>query len=137
MFGQEDNTVADTNKPVDSQTPLTNQQTTVNSASLAHPTNSTTVNDSVEEVTSTQDLLEIKEKALKELKPLVQHLDLSPEDKFKTTMMMIQASDNPSLLKSAYTVAQTLTDNEMRAQALLDIVNEINYFTHVNINKNN
>jgi hypothetical protein len=44
-------------------------------------------------------------------------------------MMMIQASDNQDLIKEAYSAAQAITDEKTRAQALLDIVNEINYFT--------
>jgi hypothetical protein len=44
-------------------------------------------------------------------------------------MMMIQAADDESLVKSAYEAAQKITDEKVRAQALLDIVNEINYFT--------
>jgi hypothetical protein len=75
------------------------------------------------------DLLNIKTSALKELSPLVGHLDQSPEEKFRTTMMMIQASDDQSLIKEAYSAAQAITDEKVRAQALLDIVNEINYFT--------
>ena len=44
-------------------------------------------------------------------------------------MMMIQASDNQSLLNEAYTSAQAIKDDKAKAQALLDIVKEINYFT--------
>lgn len=75
------------------------------------------------------DLMDIKQKALTELSPLVSQLDQTPEEKFKTTMMMIQASDNQSLIAEAYDAAQSITDEKVKAQALLDIVNEINYFT--------
>ena len=75
------------------------------------------------------DLLDIKQKALQELSPLVDQLEQSPEEKFKTTMMMIQASDDQALLPAAYDAAQAITDEKARAQALLDVVNEINYFT--------
>jgi hypothetical protein len=75
------------------------------------------------------DLLNIKQEALKQLSPLVGHLDQSPEEKFRTTMMMIQASDDQNLVKAAYEAAQAITDEKARAQALLDIINEINYFT--------
>lgn len=74
-------------------------------------------------------LVDIKLQALGQLAPLVNHLDQSPEEKFRTTMMLIQASDNQSLVKDAYAAAQTIPDEKARAQALLDIVNEINYFT--------
>ena len=78
---------------------------------------------------STDDLLQIKQDALQQLSPLVGHLEQSPEEKFRTTMMMIQASDDHSLLQAAYEAAKQITDEKARAQALLDVVNEINYFT--------
>jgi hypothetical protein len=78
------------------------------------------------------DLLSIKQDALKQLSPLVSHLDQTPEEKFRTTMMMIQAADDQGLIKDAYEAAQNITDEKARAQALLDIVNEINYFTQHN-----
>jgi hypothetical protein len=77
----------------------------------------------------TDDLLSIKQQALQSLTPLIDKLDQTPEEKFKTTMMLIQASDNSSLIKDAYKAASAITDEKTRAQALLDIVNEINYFT--------
>jgi hypothetical protein len=75
------------------------------------------------------DLLGIKQSALTLLTPLVGHLEQTPEEKFRTTMMMIQAADNKALIKDAYEAAQAITDEKTKAQALLDIVNEINYFT--------
>jgi hypothetical protein len=74
-------------------------------------------------------LVSIKEQALNNLAPLINHLDQTPEEKFKTTMMLIQASDNSDLVKEAYQAAQQIQDEKARAQALLDVVNEINYFT--------
>jgi hypothetical protein len=78
------------------------------------------------------DLLSIKQDALQQLSPLVGQLDQSPEEKFKTTMMMIQASDDQKLVKDAYEAAKQIPDEKARAQALLDVVNEINYFTQHN-----
>jgi hypothetical protein len=75
------------------------------------------------------DLLTLKQQALQQLTPLMEHLEQSPEEKFRTTMMMIQASDNQALIKNAYEAALAITDEKARAQALLDVVNEINYFT--------
>jgi hypothetical protein len=76
-----------------------------------------------------EDLMSIKQEALQQLSPLVDHLDQTPEEKFHTTMMMIQAADNQSLIQSAFEAAKQITDDKVRAQALLDIINEINYFT--------
>jgi hypothetical protein len=80
------------------------------------------------------DLIKIKQQALTSLAPLVDHLDQTPEEKFKTTMMLIQASDNPDLVPEAYDAANKISDEKARAQALLDVVNEINYFTQHSLN---
>lgn len=80
---------------------------------------------------TTEHLAGLKQEALDHLSPLVQHLDQSPEEKFQTTMMMIQASDNHHLLSDALAAAKQIADDKVRAQALLDIINEINYFTQL------
>ncbi len=86
---------------------------------------------------STDELLEIKQEVLQQLSPLVSQLEQSPEEKFRTTMMMIQAVDNHTLIRTAYDLAQQIPDEKARAQALLDIVNEINYFTQQSQNHHN
>lgn len=78
---------------------------------------------------SEDEMMRMKQKALQSLAPLVDHLDQTPEEKFKTTMMLLQASDNPELVKDAFDAANLIQDEKVRAQALLDVVNEINYFT--------
>ncbi len=75
------------------------------------------------------DLITIKQGALQDLSPLLGHLDQSPEEKFRTTMMLIQATDDHTKLQEAYDTAKQIADEKARAQALLDVVNEINYFT--------
>ncbi len=79
--------------------------------------------------TGNDDLLTIKQQALQQLTPLVSHLDQTPKEEFRTTMMMIQATDNQDLVKKAFEAAQKIEDDKERAQAFLDIINEINYFT--------
>jgi hypothetical protein len=78
---------------------------------------------------SDNDLIDLKQEALTKLSPLVGHLDQSPDEKFRTLMMMIQASDDQNMVREAYETALKIDDEKERAQALLDIVNEINYFT--------
>jgi hypothetical protein len=78
---------------------------------------------------SKDDLSTIKIQALDELYPLIDKLDLTPDERFRTLMMMIQASDNQELVKAAFEAAHNISDEKTKAQALLDIVNEINYFT--------
>lgn len=81
------------------------------------------------EPVASDELLGLKQEALQQLSPLVGHLDQTPEERFRTTMMMIQATDDSTKIKDAYDAAKQITDDKARAQALLDIVNEINYFT--------
>lgn len=104
-------------------------------ASLSSDTNSDN-NDStsvsVSDGNDISDLAKIKRQALEQLSPLVHKLDQAPEEKFKTLMMMVQASDNQDLLNDAYEVAQKITNEKAKAGALLNIVNEINYFTQNN-----
>ena len=76
-----------------------------------------------------EELITIKQEALQSLKPLVGHLDQNAEERFRTVMMMIQASDDQALIPEAYEAAKAIEDDKVRAQALLDVVNEINYFT--------
>ncbi len=75
------------------------------------------------------DLLQIKQQALKSLTPLVDRLDQTAEEKFKTLMMLIQASDNVELVQAAFEAAGKIGDEKARAKALLDVINEINYFS--------
>lgn len=77
----------------------------------------------------TDKLHAMKQQAMEHLDPLVEHLDQSPEETFKTTMMMIQANDNHLLLEKALEAAKQISDDKERAQAMLDIINEINYFS--------
>lgn len=79
---------------------------------------------------SDSELDGIKNKALKEITPLLDKLDLPPLEKFKTIMMTIQAGDNKELIPSAYQAAEKIESESEKAQALLDVINEINYFSN-------
>jgi len=75
------------------------------------------------------DLDEIKSKALKDITPLLDKLNLPPLEKFKTVMMTIQAGDSKELIPTAYEIAGKIDNESEKAQALLDVINEINYFS--------
>src|SRR5665213_49637 len=77
---------------------------------------------------ATKELIEVRDKALDDLIPIIDKLDLPPEEKFRTIMMMIQSSDNQALVKAAYIADHYIEDEAVRAQSLLDIINEVNYF---------
>lgn len=79
---------------------------------------------------SSSDLESIKKTALNELRPLIDHVDLPAEEKFDTYIMLIRSTDDTSLIAPAHAVAQSITDEKRRAEALLDIVKEIDFLTH-------
>lgn len=81
-----------------------------------------------EVATSNEDLARMKQDALQHLQPLVDTLQQSPEEEFRTIMMMIQATDDKTMLKKALDAAKKIPDDKVRAQAMLDVINEINYF---------
>lgn len=109
-----------------SSSPSSDQSSTEADSTTQSPAPDTTTTPSDNK---NSDLIQIKTEALQQLSPLVNHLDQTPEEKFKTTMMMIQASDDQSLIKPAFEAAKQIKDDKVRAQAFLDIINEINYFT--------
>lgn len=79
--------------------------------------------------TPSDDLEKIKSSALDELRPLVGKLSLSNEEKFDTLLLIIRSTDDQSLLQEAYDAAKGITDESKRAQALLDIIKEVDYFS--------
>lgn len=71
----------------------------------------------------------LKKTALEELRPLVGKLNLPPEDKFDTLLLIIRSTDDQSLLEPAHEAAKSIQDEDKRAQALLDVIKEIDYFS--------
>jgi hypothetical protein len=78
----------------------------------------------------TSDLEEIKKDALSELRPLIDKLDVSPEEKFDTLLLIIRSTDDQSLLAATHEAAKAIPDDSRRAQALLDIIKEIDFFSN-------
>jgi hypothetical protein len=72
----------------------------------------------------------IKKDALTELRPLVDKLNLSPEDKFDTLLLIIRSTDDRTLVPQAHEAAKAIEDDTRRAEALLDVIKEIDYFSH-------
>ena len=66
----------------------------------------------------------VKEVPKEEAKPATE--EPKPEKKI---LKRIKATDNQELLQKAYEQAQKIDDEKVRAQALLDVINEINYFS--------
>jgi len=75
------------------------------------------------------NLDDIKKTALGELRPLIDKVELPAEEKFDTYLMLIRSTDDSSLIAPAHAVAQGITDEKRRAEALLDIIKEIDYLS--------
>ena len=72
----------------------------------------------------------IKQTALNELRPLVDKLDVSPEEKFDTYLLLLRSTYDKTLIAPAHDAAVAIVDEARRAQALLDIIKEIDYFSN-------
>lgn len=75
------------------------------------------------------DLAAIKKDALLELRPLMDKVNLPAEEKFDTYLMLIRSTDDASLIGPAHDVAAQISDEKRRAEALLDIIKEIDYLS--------
>ena len=69
----------------------------------------------------------IKQAALGELRPLVDKLNLEPAEKFDTYLLLIRSTDDKTLIAPAHEAAKVIPDETKRAQALLDIIKEIDF----------
>ena len=81
------------------------------------------------DISASEDLAGIKQEALQELRPLVDRLDLPPEEKFSTLLLIIRSTDDKTLVAQAHTAAKAIEDEGKRAEALLDVIKEIDYFS--------
>ena len=78
-------------------------------------------------MSSNSDLESIKNDALSELRPLVDKLNVAPEEKFDTYLLLLRSTDDQALIAPAHEAARAIADEARRAQALLDIIKEIDY----------
>lgn len=75
------------------------------------------------------ELDSMKKSALEDLRPLVDKLDLPADEKFDTLLLLIRSTDDKSLLAAAHEAARGIVNETKRAQALLDVIKEIDYFS--------
>ena len=71
----------------------------------------------------------VKLDAINELRPLVDKLNISPEEKFDTYLLLIRSTDDKTLVAPAHEAAKAIADEARRAQALLDIIKEIDFLS--------
>lgn len=78
---------------------------------------------------ASDDLNSIKTEALSELRPLVDKLNVEPEEKFDTYLLLLRSTDDRTLIAPAHEAARNIADEARRAQALLDIIKEIDFLS--------
>ena len=71
----------------------------------------------------------VKQAAITELRPLVDKLSLPPQEKFDTYLLLIRSTDDKSLIAPAHEAAKVIEDETKRAQALLDVIKEIDFLS--------
>ncbi len=76
------------------------------------------------------ELESIKLEALQELRPLVDKLNVSPEEKFDTYLLLLRSTDDKALIEPAHEAARAIADETRRAQALLDVIKEIDFLSN-------
>lgn len=99
-------------------------------APVVSPAELSAASDAAAKATSDSALDGVKKEAISELRPLVDKLNVAPEEKFDTYLLLIRSTDDKSLIAPAHAVAQAIQDETRRAQALLDIIKEIDYLNN-------
>jgi len=79
--------------------------------------------------TDDSDLSGVKQEALTELRPLVDKLNIPAEEKFDTYLLLLRSTDDKTLIEPAHETAKLIEDESRRAQALLDIIKEIDFLS--------
>lgn len=75
----------------------------------------------------------IRKDALMELRPLVDKLDLAPEEKFDIYLLLLRSTDDTALIAPAHEAAKKIADESKRAEALLNVIKEIDFLSTSNI----
>jgi hypothetical protein len=69
----------------------------------------------------------VKKRALESLTPLLGSLDTDPERKFDICINAMRLTDNKGLADTALSAALAIEEKGTKAEALVELVNEINY----------
>jgi hypothetical protein len=73
------------------------------------------------------ELSALRNRTLEALLPIVDNVEEAPERKFEILMTVVRSSNDPALLNKALNTAQQIHDTNSKANALLEVLNEINY----------
>ena len=88
------------------------------------------VQDSSQTATNDENsnLESIKSRAIEELTPIIDSLDnMDPERKFDICLTAMRYTDNHDLAEPALKAAMAIQEKGTKAEALVELINEINY----------
>jgi hypothetical protein len=71
------------------------------------------------------DLDQVKMSALNDLKPIIDRVNIAPEDKFKIYREILEDMPDKTVIEPAYNAAKQITDEAEKAEALLLVVQKI------------
>lgn len=77
------------------------------------------------------ELDSVKKRALQALTPLLGSLDVDPERKFDICISAMRFTDNKDLAATALDTALAIKEDGTKAEALVELINEINYLQQV------
>ena len=89
------------------------------------PTPASMVTDS-----SSSNLDSVRKDAISDLKPIMDKLSVEPDEMFDLYLLLIRSTDDKALIQPAYAAAKKITDEARRAQALLDVIKEIDFLAN-------
>lgn len=75
-------------------------------------------------------LSDVQQRAIEDLRPLVDKIQLEDQEKYEVILLLIRSTNDQSLLDPLYKAAREIKDEARRAQALLDVIKEADYFKH-------
>lgn len=111
--------------PVTNNPPVVTPDSSIYPDFPAPPTPPTTPMPSMESPSSMQNMKQIKEAALRDLIPLLDHLNMSPSQKFGLYRNIFEDLHDYAVLEHAYRAASEISDETERAEALLYLVETI------------
>lgn len=118
-------TTAETAASTATAAPDSTQPTASNTSAVTPPTATPEVTD-----LATGNLDSIRKEAITDLKPIMDKLSVEPDEMFDLYLLLIRSTDDKALIQPAYAAAKKITDEARRAQALLDVIKEIDFLAN-------
>ena len=113
----------------ESSTPVEPSQPIMANASIPGYNPPVTDKPSMPKTFDSSNLDSIKKDALIELRPLVDKLNLEADEKFDIYLLLLRSTDDKTLIAPAHEAARNIADESKKAQALLEIIKEIDFLS--------